>query len=113
MGNDGAPNHRNGRIDPPLRPFHIGATSHLGHTSAMAASVGPGHAALHSRRLMWVIRYSLLRAENRSMSAMLLQRLWYPIGVAAMTLVVGASMLRDTKDVDISVGSGAEAAQRA
>jgi len=39
--------------------------------------------------------------------------LWYPIGIAAMTLVIGASMLRDTKDVDISVGSGAEAAQRA
>ena len=39
--------------------------------------------------------------------------LWYPIGVAAMTLVIGASMLRDTRDVDISVGSGAEAAQRA
>jgi hypothetical protein len=30
-----------------------------------------------------------------------------------MTLVIGASMLRDTKDVDISVGSGAAAAQRA
>jgi hypothetical protein len=31
---------------------------------------------------------------------------WYQIGVAAITLVIGASMLRDTKDVDISVGSG-------
>jgi hypothetical protein len=30
-----------------------------------------------------------------------------------MTLVTGASMLRDTKGVDFSVGSGAEAAQRA
>jgi len=28
--------------------------------------------------------------------------LWYPIGVAAMTLVVGALFLRDTKNVDIT-----------
>jgi hypothetical protein len=32
--------------------------------------------------------------------------LWYPIVVAAMTLVIGAIFLRDTKDVDITTGSG-------
>jgi hypothetical protein len=32
--------------------------------------------------------------------------LWYPIGVAVMTLVVGAVFLKDTKGVDISTGSG-------
>jgi hypothetical protein len=32
--------------------------------------------------------------------------LWYPIGVAVMTVVVGGLMLRDTKDVNISTGSG-------
>jgi hypothetical protein len=32
--------------------------------------------------------------------------LWYPIVVAAMTLVVGAVFLRETKDVDIRTGSG-------
>lgn len=32
--------------------------------------------------------------------------LWYPIGVAVMTLVIGFIFLRDTKDVDISTGSG-------
>ena len=35
--------------------------------------------------------------------------LWYPILVAAMTAVVGGLLLRDTKDVDIQVGSGVEA----
>jgi len=35
--------------------------------------------------------------------------LWYPIVVAVMTLVVGAVFLRDTKDVDITSGSGVEA----
>jgi MFS family permease len=39
--------------------------------------------------------------------------LWYPIVVAAMTAVVGGLLLRDTKDVDIKLGSGVEAAQRA
>jgi hypothetical protein len=28
--------------------------------------------------------------------------LWYPIGVAVMTLVIGTIFLRDTKDVDIA-----------
>jgi len=32
--------------------------------------------------------------------------LWYPIGVAVMTLVVGLIFLRDTKGVDISTSSG-------
>jgi len=32
--------------------------------------------------------------------------LWYPIGVAVMTLVIGLVFLRDTKGVDISTGSG-------
>jgi hypothetical protein len=27
--------------------------------------------------------------------------LWYPIGVAAMTLVIGLLFVRETKDVDI------------
>ena len=35
--------------------------------------------------------------------------LWYPIGVALMTVVIGAVFLRDTKDVDIATGSGVEA----
>jgi hypothetical protein len=39
--------------------------------------------------------------------------LWYPIVVAVMTAIVGGLLLRDTKDVDIGVGSGVEAAQRA
>jgi hypothetical protein len=32
--------------------------------------------------------------------------LWYPIGVAVMTLIVGALFLRDTRGVDITTGSG-------
>ena len=32
--------------------------------------------------------------------------LWYPIVIAVMTLVIGFIFLRDTKDVDISTGSG-------
>ena len=32
--------------------------------------------------------------------------LWYPIGVAVMTLIVGAVFLRDTKGVDIVTSSG-------
>jgi hypothetical protein len=32
--------------------------------------------------------------------------LWYPIGVAVMTLIIGVIFLRDTKGVDISTGSG-------
>jgi hypothetical protein len=39
--------------------------------------------------------------------------LWYPIVVAVMTAVVGGLLLRDTKDVDIKVGSGVEALRRA
>src|SRR6476661_8225518 len=38
--------------------------------------------------------------------------LWYPIGVAVMTLVIGAIFLRDTRGVDIVSGSGV-AIQRA
>jgi hypothetical protein len=30
--------------------------------------------------------------------------LWYPIGIAVMTLVIGAIFLRETKDVDITKG---------
>jgi hypothetical protein len=42
----------------------------------------------------------------------------YPIGVAAMTTVIGGLLLRDTmdvdtKDIDIKVGSGVELARRA
>jgi len=32
--------------------------------------------------------------------------LWYPIGVAVMTLIVGLIFLRDTKGVNISTESG-------
>jgi MFS family permease len=39
--------------------------------------------------------------------------LWYPILVAVTTTLVGGLMLRDTKGVDIEVGSGVEAAQHA
>src|SRR5262249_17443628 len=35
--------------------------------------------------------------------------LWYPILVALMTAAVGGLLLRDTKDIDISMGSGVEA----
>ena len=34
--------------------------------------------------------------------------LWYPIVVAVITLIIGALFLRETKDVDINVGSGVE-----
>jgi MFS family permease len=37
--------------------------------------------------------------------------LWYPIGVAVMTVVIGGLMLRDTKDVDIATGSGVASQQ--
>jgi MFS family permease len=39
--------------------------------------------------------------------------LWYPIGVAVMTVVIGGLMLRDTKDVDITTGSGVASQQAA
>ena len=39
--------------------------------------------------------------------------LWYPVLVAVMTVVVGGLLLRETKDVDIELGSGVEAAHRA
>jgi MFS family permease len=39
--------------------------------------------------------------------------LWYPVTVAVMTVVVGGLLLRETKDVDIALGSGVEASQRA
>ena len=39
--------------------------------------------------------------------------LWYPIAVAVMTTVVGGLFLRDTRGIDIKVGSGVEAAQHA
>jgi len=39
--------------------------------------------------------------------------LWYPIVVALMTTVVGWLFLRDTKDIDIRIGSGVQAASRA
>ncbi len=39
--------------------------------------------------------------------------LWYPVLVAVMTVVVGGLLLRETKDVDIALGSGVEAAQHA
>jgi MFS family permease len=32
--------------------------------------------------------------------------LWYPIGIAVMTLIIGVVLLRDTKGVDISTSSG-------
>jgi len=32
--------------------------------------------------------------------------LWYPIGVSAMTLVIGLLFLRDIRGVDIATGSG-------
>jgi hypothetical protein len=34
--------------------------------------------------------------------------LWYPIGVAAMTTVIGGLLMRDTMDIDTKVGSGVE-----
>ena len=37
--------------------------------------------------------------------------LWYPIAVAVMTVVIGGLMLRDTKDVNISTGSGVASQQ--
>jgi hypothetical protein len=32
--------------------------------------------------------------------------LWYPIGVAVMTLVIGLLFLKDTRGVDMVTGSG-------
>ena len=34
--------------------------------------------------------------------------LWYPIVVAIMTFVIGSLMLKETKDIDIIVGSGVD-----
>jgi hypothetical protein len=39
--------------------------------------------------------------------------LWYPIGIAAMTFIVGATMLRDTRGVDIAAASPMDAGLRA
>jgi len=39
--------------------------------------------------------------------------LWYPIIVAIMSVVIGGLFLRDTKDIDITEGSGVQSAQRA
>jgi len=39
--------------------------------------------------------------------------LWYPIVVAVMTFIIGLLFLRDTKDVDITVGSGVQEQSRA
>jgi hypothetical protein len=50
-GTEGPPNHRNRRIDPPLRPFHIGATSHP------RAYIGHG-----------CVRWSRTRRDAQSMS---------------------------------------------
>ncbi len=38
--------------------------------------------------------------------------LWYPIGVAVMTVVIGAIFLRETKDIDIATGSGVQISHR-
>jgi hypothetical protein len=32
--------------------------------------------------------------------------LWYPIGIAVMTLIIGAVFLKDTLGVDLRTGSG-------
>ena len=32
--------------------------------------------------------------------------LWYPIGIAVMTLLIGLVFLKDTKGVDITTSSG-------
>jgi hypothetical protein len=50
-GTEGPPNHRNRRINPPLRPFHIGATSHP------RAYIGHG-----------CVRWSRTRCDAQSMS---------------------------------------------
>jgi hypothetical protein len=34
--------------------------------------------------------------------------LWYPIGVAVMTFIIGLIFLRDTRTVDIVTGSGVQ-----
>jgi hypothetical protein len=39
--------------------------------------------------------------------------LWYPIVVAVLTTLIGGMLLRDTKDIDIEVGSGVEASKLA
>ena len=38
--------------------------------------------------------------------------LWYPIVIAATTVVIGALFLRETKDIDITTGSGVEISRR-
>jgi hypothetical protein len=39
--------------------------------------------------------------------------LWYPMAVAAMTVIVGSLFLRDTRGVDITSGSGVAMQSRA
>jgi len=39
--------------------------------------------------------------------------LWYPVGVAVMTFIIGLLFLRDTKDVDIVTSSGVQLQSRA
>jgi MFS family permease len=38
--------------------------------------------------------------------------LWYPIGVATMSFIIGGLFLRETKDIDITTGSGVEISHR-
>jgi hypothetical protein len=38
--------------------------------------------------------------------------LWYPIGVAVMTLIIGTIFLKDTKGVDMVTGSGVAIQQK-
>lgn len=69
-------------------PYHIGAGVFGGMLPLLATAVAAGTGNIYGG-------------------------LWYPVIVAVMTVVVGGILLRETKDVDIVLGSGVEAAQRA
>src|SRR6516225_9344375 len=69
-------------------PYHIGAGVFGGMTPLLATAVAAATGNIYNG-------------------------LWYPIGVSFMTAVIGGLLLHDTKDIDIEVGSGVEAAQRA
>jgi MFS family permease len=69
-------------------PYHIGAGVFGGMLPLLATAVAAGTGNIYGG-------------------------LWYPVIVSVMTVVVGGLLLRETKDVDIALGSGVEAAQRA
>ena len=66
-----------------------------------------------NKKVLFALGAALLTTAIVAATGNIYNGLWYPILVAVMTAVVGAIWLHDTKDVDIRLGSGVEAAQRA